>query len=284
MNEKIKHRTLNCRGTLLNLNTPIVMGILNVTPDSFSDGGQFLVKEAALQQVGKMLDEGADIIDIGAYSSRPGAQEINAEEELGRLDAVVPAILEQFPKAILSLDTFRSEVAGPMLEQGIHIINDISAGTHDAAILDLAAKYDAPYMLMHMQGKPKSMQQAPTYADVVEEVCDFFVERINAARNAGVKDIVLDPGFGFGKAQNHNYQLFRNLEQLQVFGLPILVGMSRKSMLYKMFDTTPDDVLELASALHMKALDAGANILRVHDVKAAKRIIQLQQYLLNGAV
>lgn len=263
---------------------PKVMGILNITPDSFSDGGQFVDEKSALIQVEKMLTEGADIIDIGAYSSRPNAKDISTNEELERLQKVVPAIAQEFPEAILSLDTFRSEVAAPMLDVGIHILNDITAGLHDPAILDLAAKYDVPIMLMHMQGNPESMQKAPIYRDVVKEVGDFFVERIRAARAAGIKDIVIDPGFGFGKTQAHNYELFRNLEQFEVFALPVLVGISRKSMLYKMFDTTPLDVLELATALHLKALESGAKILRVHDVKAAKRVVQLHQYLLNGAV
>ena len=276
--------TLNCRGKLLDLQVPKVMGILNVTPDSFSDGGQFLETKAALLQVEKMLEEGADLIDIGAYSSRPGAKNIDSEEELSRLKQIVPAICTHFPDAILSLDTFRSSVAAPMLDLGVHIINDITAGLHDPQLMALAAKAQAPYMLMHMQGEPRTMQKQPHYKNVIEDISDFFVARIKAARAAGLKDIVIDPGFGFGKTQAHNYELFRKLELLQVFGLPILVGISRKSMLYKMFDTVPTDVLPIASALHLKALEAGARILRVHDVLAAKRIVQLHQYLVHGAV
>lgn len=276
--------TLNCRGRLLSLAEPVVMGILNVTPDSFSDGGQFNSVELALPQVARMLAEGAAIIDVGGYSSRPGAQDIGVQEELDRVAPVLEAVLRDFPEAILSIDTFRSSVAGPLLDMGVHMVNDISAGLLDEEMLALVGKYRAPYVLMHMQGHPQTMQHAPAYTDVVSEVADYFVERIRAAQAAGVVDILLDPGFGFGKTLAHNWELFRNLAQFKVFGRPLLVGISRKSMIYRAFDTTPSDVLELSTALHLKAVEAGARVLRVHDVQPAVRAIQLHKLLTHGAI
>ncbi|MFN8396120.1 MAG: dihydropteroate synthase [Bacteroidia bacterium] len=279
-----QHLTLNCRGRLLSLEQPVVMGILNVTPDSFSDGGAFNSVEKALPQVNQMLSEGAKIIDIGGYSSRPGAQDISPQEELDRVAPVVEAVLRDFPEAILSIDTFRAAVAAPLLEMGAHIINDISAGMLDTDMLALMGKYRAPYVMMHMQGRPQTMQEAPAYEDVVAEVTQHFVERIRAAQAAGIVDILLDPGFGFGKTLAHNWQLFRNLAQFTVFGRPLLVGISRKSMIYRPFDTQPHDVLELTTAMHLKAVEAGAKVLRVHDVRPAVRAIQLHNFLNNGAI
>lgn len=275
--------TLNCRGRLLSLQKPQVMGILNLTPDSFSDGGKFNTVPAALAQTEKMLNEGAAIIDIGAYSSRPGAKDISMEEELDRMGETVAHILQEFPEAILSIDTFRPEVAKAMLEMGAHIINDIGAGQMEAGMMKVVAEYGAPYILMHMQGTPQNMQKQPKYENVVEEVNAFFVERIKEARAAGIKDIVLDPGFGFGKTLGHNYELFRNLGRFKALGMPLLIGISRKSMVYRLFGTEPNDVLELTTALHLKALEAGAKILRVHDVRPAVRATQLHQYLEYGA-
>lgn len=279
-----QHTTLNCRGRLLSLEHPLVMGILNVTPDSFSDGGKFHTVEQAIPQVERMLKEGAKIIDIGGYSSRPGALDISPQEELDRVAPVVESVLRDFPEAILSIDTFRASVAGPLLEMGAHIINDISAGTLDHEMLTLVGRHRAPYVLMHMQGRPQTMQQAPEYQDVVGEVAAYFVERIRAAQAAGIVDILLDPGFGFGKTLAHNWQLFRNLAQFTVFGRPLLVGISRKSMIYRPFDTEPHDVLELTTAMHLKAVEAGAKVLRVHDVRPAVRAIQLHQFLNHGAI
>lgn len=276
--------TLNCRGRLLSLETPLVMGILNLTPDSFSDGGQFDSVPKALSRVEQMLSEGATIIDVGGYSSRPGATDIPASEELQRIRDAVAEILRSFPEAIVSVDTFRSEVARPMLDLGVHIINDISAGMLDAAMMTTVGSYDAPYVMMHMQGRPQTMQLAPKYADVVGEVADYFVDRIRAARAANIRDILIDPGFGFGKTMAHNWELFRNLGQLNVFGVPVLIGISRKSMVYRMFDRQPNDVLPLTTALHLKALEAGARVLRVHDVGAAVQAIQLHNVLEHGAI
>ena len=276
--------TLNCRGQLLDLVEPRVMGILNVTPDSFSDGGRFNSLDAALKHAEAMIGEGADMIDIGGYSTRPGADDIPVEEELRRVVPVVEALRQHFPAAILSIDTFRAPVARAVLDRGAHIINDISGGLFDPEMLATVAEYDAPYVLMHIQGTPQTMQKNPTYVNVVEDILDHLTERVKAARAAGITDIIVDPGFGFGKTLAHNYELFRNLDKFLALGLPLLVGISRKSMLYRPFKTSPDDVTELSAAMHLQALRAGARILRVHDVKPAHRIAQLHQYLEHGTV
>lgn len=277
-------QTLNCRGRLISLEIPRVMGILNLTPDSFSDGGKFNSVPAALAQVEKMLTEGATFIDIGAYSSRPGAQDISVQEELDRLGEVVTQVLAQYPEALISIDTFRAPVAKAMLELGAHLINDIGAGLLDEQMFTTVAAYDAPYVFMHMQGTPQTMQQAPAYTHVVEEVTAFLVERMVAAQAAGIHDLVLDPGFGFGKTLAHNYELFRNLGRFKALGVPVLIGISRKSMIYRPFGTEPNDVLELTTALHLKAVEAGVKILRTHDVRPAARAIQLHQLLSHGAI
>lgn len=260
------------------------MGILNLTPDSFSDGGLHNKPDAAFRHAEKMLKEGAAIIDIGGYSSRPGADHISEEEEIQRIEEVTRGIFKRFPEAYVSIDTFRSGVAKRMLDLGAHIINDISAGLMDEEMLATVGRYDAPIVLMHMQGNPQTMQKAPAYENIIGEICLYFTERIRAARAAGIKDILIDPGFGFGKTLAHNYELFRNLDKFMTFGLPVLVGISRKSMIYRLFDTGPEDVLELATALHLKALEAGAGILRVHDVRPAYRICQLHRYLQHGTI
>ena len=260
------------------------MGILNLTPDSFSDGGKFNNEDAALRQTERMLQEGAAIIDIGGYSSRPGADDISPEEEQRRIEGTVTAIRDRFPEAILSIDTFRARVAREMLDRGAHIINDISGGLLDEAMLETVARYKAPYVLMHMPGTPQTMKSLANYEDVTQEVWDRLAMGIRKAKAAGITDTIADPGFGFGKTITHNYELFRNLDKFKLLGRPFLVGISRKSMLYKPFKTTPDDVLELTSALHLKALESGASILRVHDVKPAARTVELYQYLSNGAV
>lgn len=284
MLEVTQNITLNCQGRLLSLERPLVMGILNLTPDSFSDGGRFDTEAKALAHVEEMLRQGAAIIDVGGYSSRPGATDISPIEELERIQGTIGQILRQFPEAIVSVDTFRASVAAPLLDMGIHMVNDISGGLLDAEMLPLVGRHVAPYVLMHMQGRPQTMQLAPQYADVVAEVAGHFVAQIHAARAARIKDIILDPGFGFGKTLEHNWELFRNLDEFKVFGLPLLIGISRKSMVYRLFDTQPDDVTALTTALHVKALEAGARILRVHDVQAAKRAIQLHNYLQHGAL
>jgi len=259
------------------------MGILNVTPDSFSDGGKYNTLDTALYRVEEMLDEGADIIDIGGYSSRPGAEDISAAEEHKRLQGIVPAIIQRFPEAILSIDTFRSSVARAMLEQGAHIINDISGGVLDPAMMALAREYQAPYILMHMKGTPQTMQQQAHYTDVVEEVWDYFVERLNIANKIGLHDVIIDMGLGFAKQPAHSYTLLARISRFLLLQKPLLVGISRKSMLYKTFQTTSNDVEDAAAALHLHVLQAGASILRVHDVKSAARIRHLHS-LLSGTI
>lgn len=276
--------TLNCRGKLLDLSRPAVMGILNLTPDSFSDGGRFNEMDTALLQVEQMLEEGADIIDIGGYSTRPGAEDIAPEVELARVADITSAILDRFPEALVSLDTFRAEVAREMLERGVHLINDISGGLFDSEMLRTVAHFQVPYILMHIQGTPQTMQQNPRYDSVVDDVLDHLNQRIKAAKEAQITDIIVDPGFGFGKTLQHNYELFRNLDKFHLFGLPVLVGISRKSMLYRPFKTKPEDVGELSAAMHLKAIEQGASILRVHDVKPARRIVQLHSYLKDGVI
>ena len=277
-------QSLNCRGKLLTMDRPRIMGILNLTPDSFSDGGQYNKDATALARVAQMLSEGAEIIDIGGYSSRPFAPEISEREELDRIYSITEQILTQYPEALISIDTYRPGVAQQMLDLGVHIINDISAGTAmgegQASMIEVVSSYGhVPYIMMHMQGTPRTMQVNPVYQNVIEEIWDFFVEKIGLARGAGIKDIVIDPGFGFGKKIEHNYQIWAKLGELMKLELPMLVGVSRKSMMYKLFNTTPDDVVDLTGILHFRALEAGAGLLRVHDVKEARRVVDLYQYL-----
>ncbi|MEZ4776809.1 MAG: dihydropteroate synthase [Bacteroidia bacterium] len=256
------------------------MGILNLTPDSFSDGGRFTKPDAALAQVERMLQEGASIIDIGGYSTRPFAEDISPEEELKRVETITGMIIDRFPEAIISIDSFRVKVAKAMIEQGAHIVNDVFAGRDSEEMMRMVAGYgNVPYIMMHMKGTPQNMQKAPQYESVVAEVLTFFTERLSMARRLGIVDVVLDPGFGFGKTLHHNYQLLEGLNDLTSLDTPLLAGISRKSMIYKFFHTDPGDVLEITTALHLKVLEKGAGILRVHDVKAAARIIQLFGYL-----
>ena len=276
--------TLNCRGHLLDLSAPVVMGILNVTPDSFYDGGFHSSTKAALKKAAQLLEEGATILDIGGMSSRPGAALISAEEELQRVLPVVETILNSFPQALISIDTVRSEVAKACLEAGAHIINDISGGKIDKDLISTVVKYRAPYILMHMQGKPSTMQQLPTYDNVVDEVLAFFIKKIAAFRKEGIKDIIIDPGFGFGKTIEHNYQLLRQLSDFQVIEAPILAGISRKSMIYKALGIQVKEALNGTSALHMVTLQQGAKILRVHDVKEAVEVVKLYEMLLESKV
>ncbi len=285
--------SLNCRGRLLRLDRPQVMGILNLTPDSFSDGGEFQELEQAFRHAEGMLEAGATIIDIGGFSSRPKAAIVSEQEELDRIYSITQGLIERFPEALISVDTYRPEVARQMLDLGVHIINDISAGRGltneekaDSGMMDLVAKYkDVPYIMMHMQGTPQTMQEQPDYDNVLTEVSDFFVGRLKMAQKAGLKDVILDPGFGFGKSILHNYQLWAGLDQFKWLDRPLLVGISRKSMMYRLFETHPKDVLDLSSVLHYKAIEKGAHLLRVHDVREAVRVVALHQYLsANGVV
>ncbi|PJB14121.1 MAG: dihydropteroate synthase [Flavobacteriales bacterium CG_4_9_14_3_um_filter_32_8] len=255
------------------------MGILNVTPDSFFDGGNYLSEENIIQKVNSMEYHGAKIIDVGGYSSRPNATPISEEEELKRIVPIIKLVKTNFPDLLISVDTFRSKVAEKSIEAGANIINDISGGNMDSNMFRCIADLKVPYVLMHMQGTPQTMQENPTYQNVVEEVNQFFTEKLNQLTQLGVKDIILDPGFGFGKTLKHNYELLNNLDKFKTFNLPILVGFSRKSMINKVIDTTPEEALNGTTVLNTIALMKGANILRVHDVKEANETIKLVNQL-----
>lgn len=267
--------TLNIGGRLLDLRTPHVMAILNITPDSFYAASRTASIEEALKKTAAFLEAGATIIDIGAYSSRPGATDITEQEELDRIVPVVEALVKSFPEAVLSIDTFRASVAKATVEAGAHIINDISGGTLDDRMFDTVAQLNVPYILMHMKGSPQTMHIEPQYDDVVLEVVDYFSKKVAALRRLGVKDIILDPGFGFAKNRDHSYELLNHLEDLKIFGLSFLVGFSRKSMISKFLKVEPADALNGTTVLNTIALQKGASILRVHDVRAALECIKL---------
>ncbi len=278
--ERLAARTLNCRGRLLDLSRPVVMGILNVTPDSFFDGGRLDSIDAILQRAGQMIKDGATILDIGGASSRPGAHEVSADAEKQRVLPAIDAILNRFPEALLSIDTWQASVAKAAMEAGAAIVNDISGGRLDPGIIRVAADFGSPYVLMHMQGNPATMQQRPVYENVVREVLDFFIETVPRLQDAGVADIVLDPGFGFGKTVEHNYQLLKHLSAFStVLKRPVLSGLSRKSMICKVLHINPDRALNGTTALHMVALQQGAAILRAHDVREAMEVITLWEQL-----
>jgi len=271
--------TLNCNGQLLDLTDPIVMGILNVTPDSFYDGGKYENENVMLQQVEQMISDGASIIDVGGMSSRPGAEIIDEAEELLRVLPIIEKIKQKFPQTIISIDTVRSAVAIKSIKAGASIINDISAGSIDENMFPTVAKLGVPYILMHMQGKPKDMQQNPDYQDVAIEVLDFFIKKVGELRALGVKDIILDPGFGFGKTIEHNYHLLKKITIFKILDLSLLIGISRKSMIYKVLNNSPQDALNGTTVLNTMALERGAKILRVHDVKEAMETIILWKQL-----
>lgn len=268
-------QTINAGGRLLNFEKPLVMGIVNVTPDSFYDGGLRHTVEAVFRHAEKLLSEGANIIDIGAFSSRPGAEMISSQEEIDRALPIIKKITESFPDTLLSIDTFRADVARACVEAGVHIVNDISGGTLDDDMFATVADLQVPYILMHMRGTPATMQQFTDYTDIVTDIAVYFGEKISALRYLGVKDIILDPGFGFSKTVDQNYELLLRLEELQYFGLPILGGISRKSMIYKRLNNTPQESLNGTTALNTLLLERGAHILRVHDVKEASELIRL---------
>lgn len=275
--------TINCRGQLIDLNTPKVMGILNITPDSFFDGGKYSEVDAILNQTEKMLAEGATFIDIGAYSSRPGAKHISESEELERMVPIVQTITQKFPEALLSIDTFRSNVAKACIKEGAHIINDISAGNMDPNLFATIAELQVPYIIMHMKGTPQTMQQNPTYENLITEVMQYFAEKIFELRKLGVNDIISDVGFGFGKTLDHNYELLANLELFKNLNVPTLVGVSRKSMIYKLFDSSAKEALNGTTAVNTVALMNGANILRVHDVKEAVEAVKIAQKIKSNS-
>ena len=267
--------TINCKGQLIDLSIPKVMGILNVTPNSFFDGGKYNDESQLLIQVEKMINDGATFIDIGAYSSKPGAEFVSEAEELDRIIPVVQLILKHFPEAILSIDTFRSGVAKACIENGAAIINDISAGNLDVAMFDVIAKYNVPYIMMHMRGTPQTMQSMTHYDDIVKEMLFYFSEKVHKARSLGINDLIIDPGFGFAKTIDQNYEVLRKAELFRLLELPLLIGISRKSMIYKPLNTNANEALNGTTVLNTIALTKGASILRVHDVKEAVECIQL---------
>ena len=267
--------TINCKGQLIDISTPKVMGILNVTPDSFHDGGQYKDESTILNQVETMLTDGATFIDVGGYSSRPGADYVTETEELNRVIPVVQLILNHFPETFISVDTFRSEVARQSIDAGAALINDISAGQLDEQMINTVGQLGVPYIMMHIRGNPKTMQSQTNYEDLIKDINFYFAERIAEAHAAKINDIIIDPGFGFAKTLEQNYQLLNQLELLGIVGKPILAGLSRKSMIYKTLDTTSTNALNGTTALHMIALEKGAKILRVHDVKEAMECITL---------
>lgn len=276
--------TINCKGILIDLNSPIVMGVLNLTPDSFYDGGKFKNPTSILKQVKKMLDEGASILDLGAYSSRPGAEHVSEDEELLRLLPIINLILKEFPDCILSIDTFRSKVANKSLQLGAAMINDISAGNLDDNIFEIVAHHQVPYIMMHMKGTPQNMKELTDYDDLIKDLINYFSERVAIAQATKINDIIIDPGFGFAKTTAQNFQLLAHFDLFQTFDLPLLAGLSRKSMIYKTLNLRPAQALNGTTALHMIALQNGANILRAHDVKEAKECIALFQELVANRI
>ena len=269
------NKTLKCGNIELNIDKPLVMGILNLTPDSFFDGGRYTSKDAWISQTEKMVQDGASIIDLGAVSTRPGARNISEEEEIARLLPALELLVKKYPKTVFSIDTYRAKVAELTAAAGAGIINDISGGTMDTRLIETVAATGLPYILMHMQGTPSNMQKNPVYEDVTKEVCTFFDQKLVLLHQAGIQQVILDPGFGFGKTLNHNYKMLHELDSFKQSGYPVLVGISRKSMIYKLLEITPEESLPATSALHMIALLNGADILRVHDVKEAVQVIQL---------
>lgn len=268
--------TINCKGKLIDFDSPKVMGILNITPDSFYDGGKYKSEKQILTKVDTLLSNGATFIDIGAYSSRPGADDISIEEEKSRLLPIVELMTENFKEDLLiSVDTFRSEVADISIQMGVCMINDISAGLLDPMMMDTIAKHQVPYIMMHMKGNPQTMKSLAQYDNLISEVKTYFSERVKLARQKGINDIILDPGFGFAKNIEHNFEMLNKFELFRDFDLPLLCGISRKSMIYKTLHTTPDKALNGTTALHALAIYKGANILRVHDAKEAHECIEL---------
>ncbi len=267
--------SINCKGKLLDLSEPVVMGIINATPDSFYEGHLKLNSEEIVVLAGKMINEEAAVLDIGGQSTRPGSEPVSVQEEMDRVIPVIENIHAAYPELILSVDTYNSSVAKAAVEAGAGIINDISGGNLDAEMLNTVAALQVPYICMHMQGKPATMQAKPVYANVVKEVLDFFIQKIDACTKAGIKDIIIDPGFGFGKTIEHNFQLLRSLATLSITNKPILAGLSRKGTIYKTLGITATEALNGTTVLNTMALLNGAAILRVHDVKEAMEAVNL---------
>lgn len=278
LNRKV---TLNSKGKLIDLSSPSVMAILNITPDSFYSNSRISNISEALKATEKFVIEGAKFIDIGAYSSRPGAAEVSQNNELNRLIPIIEAIAKEFPETLISIDTFRAKVAEESINAGAHLINDISAGDLDVAMFDTIAKLQVPYLIMHMKGTPQNMQQETTYENITLEILNYFSEKIETLKKLGVKDIMIDPGFGFAKTVTHNYQILQELESFSTLSFPVLVGFSRKSMITKVLNNKSTDALNGTSILNTAALLKGASILRVHDVKEAVECIKLVERIKN---
>lgn len=280
---KDKPLYINIWGKLLDLSSTKVMGIINVTPDSFYKGSRFTSETDIINAAIKMVEDGADMLDVGGYSSRPGAADIPVSEERNRVIRAIKLIRRELPDLIISVDTFRADIAREAIEEcGVHIINDISAGGADKKMFSLVAKLNVPYIMMHMKGNPRTMQNKPVYDDVVADILRWFGDRIFSLRSMGVKDIIIDPGFGFGKTIKHNFEILRRLNDFSVAGLPVLVGISRKSMIWKTLGITPDEALNGSSVLNAVALLNGADILRVHDVKEAVQVAILINNLMKS--
>ena len=266
---------MNCKGKLIDLSIPRVMGILNITPNSFYDGGKFVGENLILNQVEKMILEGATFIDIGAYSSKPNAEFVSEKEEIDRILPVLEIVLDKFPETIISIDTFRNQVAKVCIDNGAAIINDISAGNLDNKMMEVVAKYNVPYIMMHMRGNAQTMQSLTNYENIIKEMLFYFSDKIAKARSIGINDLIIDPGFGFAKTLNQNFEILQKLELFQMLELPILSGVSRKSMIYKTLDTNAENALNGTTVLNTIALTKGAKILRVHDVAAAVDCVKL---------
>jgi len=273
------NKTLNVCGRLVNLETPAVMGILNVTPDSFYDGARYQTDSEILQQTEKMLLEGATFVDVGAYSTRPHASDIPVDEEMKRSLRAIRLILKNFPGTLLSIDTFRSEVARVAVQEGAGIINDISGGSLDPKMFDTVSALKVPYIIMHMRGNPQTMITETRYNDLIKDIADYFHQKIDQLRSRSIADIIIDPGFGFAKTREQNFHLLQNLDYFNIFGKPVLVGLSRKSMIWRTLNVTPDEALNGTTSLNTIALLKGAGILRVHDVKEAMQTIRLVSQL-----
>jgi dihydropteroate synthase len=271
-----RKNSINLNGRLLDLAKPVVMGILNVTPDSFFDGGKYKTEKKVLKRAEEILEQGGDTIDIGAVSTKPGAEGISTKDEIERLLPAVRAVKKEFPNAFVSIDTYRSWVALKVIEEcGACMVNDVSGGNFDANMFDTIGKLGVPYVLMHMLGTPLKMQNNPEYEDIIRDISMFFTEQVKKLTKAGVKDVIIDPGFGFGKTLEHNYELLNRLDSFKVFQLPLMVGVSRKSMIYKALNATPDEALNGTSVVNTLALMGGADVLRVHDVKEAVEAIRI---------
>lgn len=268
-------QTINCKGNLIDLTRPKVMGILNLTPNSFYDGGKYKDELQIVNQVEKMLADGATFVDVGAYSSKPNASFVSVDEEISRLIPIVELLIDKFPDILLSVDTFRSQVAKIAVENGVAMVNDISAGMLDEKMIETVVKLQVPYIMMHMRGNPQTMQSLTNYEDIVKEMIFYFSERIQIARSFGINDIIIDPGFGFAKTLEQNYEVLKKLELFFILDLPLLAGISRKSMIYKTLDNSPQEALNGTTVLNTIALQYGAKILRVHDVKEAVECVTL---------